>query len=76
MPKLIRSVDKNYIELVGQIRFETQPDNPRSGAILFYDGDKEVWLPKSQIEDIDLEIAEPMAQVTIPEWLAMERGLI
>ncbi|MGS5046038.1 MULTISPECIES: hypothetical protein [unclassified Mameliella] len=33
----------------------------------------EIWLPKSQIE-IDGEIGETGA-VTLPEWLAIERGL-
>jgi len=74
--KRIQSVNKSYIELCGTIKFETQPDNPNGGAILFYDGTKEVWLPKSQIEDIDLEANEPLATITIPEWLAESKELI
>ena len=73
MPKLIRSIGKNYIELSGEIRFETQPDNPHGGAILFYDGEREVWLPKSQIEDMELEEGSANIIVTIPEWLAEEK---
>ena len=74
--KRIHSVNKNYYEFVGTIKFETQHDNPNAGAILFDNGNKEVWLPKSQIEDIDLQANEPLATITIPEWLAMEKELI
>ncbi len=68
--KRIKSVDKDYLEFVGTIKFETDK------AILFYDGSKEVWLPKSQIEDIDLESASPLASITIPEWLAYKKEMI
>lgn len=39
-------------------------------AIRFYDGQRTVWLPRSQIEIGD------DGTVTMPEWLAMEKGLI
>jgi hypothetical protein len=68
--KRIQSVNKNYIELSGEIRFETER------AILFCDGNKEVWLPRSQIEDIDLTTSPPSAVITIPEWLAENKELI
>jgi len=68
MPKLIRSVDKNYIEITGQIKYETDK------AILLFDGKKEVWVPKSQIEDMERE--KNMITITIPEWLAIEKELI
>ena len=37
----------------------------------FSDGDVEVWLPKSQCEWDEEE-----GMMTMPEWLAMEKGLI
>lgn len=46
-------------------------------AVLMSDtGRKEnaVWLPKSQIEYDQASIG--MVQVTMPEWLAKEKGLI
>jgi len=41
------------------------------------DGDKEkaVWLPKSQVE-IDRPTKASDAIITMPEWLAKEKGLI
>lgn len=35
-----------------------------------------VWLPKSQIEKITLGRSPATRIVTVPEWLAQERGLI
>lgn len=40
-------------------------------AALFVFGGKDVWLPFSQIE-----IDEEQQSVTMPEWLAFEKGLI
>lgn len=57
-----------HINLCGEIRRETDL------AILFYDGDRETWLPKSQLEDITRYSDE--VEIVIPRWLAEERGLI
>jgi len=46
-------------------------------AILVCDSDdldKAVWLPKSQVEF--QEIKPGIVEVTLPEWLATERGLV
>lgn len=43
-------------------------------AWLVTDGDRDVWLPKSQCE---LELGKNMTcMVTLPEWLAREKELI
>ncbi|UXU73777.1 MULTISPECIES: hypothetical protein [unclassified Paracoccus (in: a-proteobacteria)] len=61
----------NVIDLDVQVLHETDkavmvtPDVPDNG----------VWLPKSQIELSETGIAGIMT-VTLPEWLALERGLI
>ena len=41
------------------------------------DGDHEnsVWLPKSQVE-IENDLHGRTATITLPEWLAMDKGLI
>lgn len=44
-------------------------------AILIDDGDQEVWIPKSQILDSEYKYGA-LVSVTLPEWLAYERGLI
>ena len=48
----------------------------KAAILVSDDGDKEnaVWLPKSQVE-----FTEPknnITEVTMPEWLAKEKGLI
>jgi hypothetical protein len=53
-------------------------DPPLSLAILVSDDgeDNAVWLPRSQIEyDRDAAVGDVIT-VTLPEWLAMEKGLI
>jgi hypothetical protein len=55
-----------FVELTGEIRHETDL------AVLFFDGETEVWLPRSQIE-ID---GRGLVTVTVPEWLAKDKGLI
>lgn len=66
--KKIKSVNCNYIEITGVIKFETKK------AVLFYDGSKEVWIPKSQLEDIDYQ--ENSVIITVPEWLAIDKRLV
>ena len=58
---------KNHdiIEIAGELRHETDK------AYLLFDGDKKVWLPKAQCE-----WDEGSKTMQMPEWLAMERGLI
>lgn len=46
----------------------------RPNAILVSDGTKQVWLPKSQVEIYENE--SKFASITMPEWLAIEKGLI
>ena len=46
-------------------------------AVLVSDGNKEVWIPKGQIEDYTDElIVGHSITVLIPEWLALDKGLI
>lgn len=53
----------DLIDLAGEVQGET------AAAYRFFDGDKVVWLPKSQVE-WDGEV------MTVPEWLALDKGLI
>lgn len=43
-------------------------------AVLVSDGDNDVWLPLSQTEVEDN--GDGTGVVTIPEWLAIEKGLL
>ena len=59
-----------YEEISGEVLIEKEL------AILFYDGAKKVWIPKSQIDDpSEFEIGKNFI-LLIPEWLAGEKGLI
>jgi len=55
----------DIIDIAGEIRAETDK------AIQFFDGDRTVWLPRSQIEIDAIDGA-----VAMPEWLAKDKGLI
>jgi len=69
--KKIKSVDCDYVELVGTLEAST----PK--AILFNNGPKEVWLPRSQIEDMELSSEDHRTiTIAIPEWLALKKELI
>jgi len=49
-------------------------------AVLIEDGNDEVWIPRSQIIDSDKDIdsleREDEFTITIPQWLADEKGLV
>ena len=44
-------------------------------ALLVRDGLSEEWLPKSQIRD-RTKLKGDAEELTIPEWLALQKGLI
>jgi hypothetical protein len=46
-------------------------------AVLVNDGDKDVWLPLSQVEYdfCDTEPGEAI-EIIVPEWIAKDKGLI
>ena len=46
----------------------------RPNAILVSDGTKQAWLPRSQIEIENEDLK--FSTVTLPEWLAIEKGLV
>ena len=52
------------IEIAAEIHDET------SAAYKLYDGSREAWIPKSQVERND------NGTFTMPEWLAKEKGFI
>jgi hypothetical protein len=59
------------IDIDGAIEAKTEK------AVLFHDGDKSkaVWLARSQIEIEETGVAG-IVTITLPEWLALEKGLI
>ncbi len=58
------SGESNIIDIAAEKRHETEK------AFLLFDGDKEVWLPKSQVEE------NGDGTYAMPEWLAHDKGLI
>ncbi len=64
--------DKNHVEIACQIKRLTDK------AVLIHDGAREAWIPLSQVQDHgpdDLRVGKHI-DITIPEWLANEKGLI
>jgi hypothetical protein len=60
------------------IEFSVEFRRQTEHALLVFDGFVEMWLPKSQLEydkDLDLERGVTFT-VSVPEWLAEEKGLI
>lgn len=57
------------VEIDVDVRHETDK------AYLVYDGKREVWIPKSQITDKLVQKGK-IVQITLPEWLAKDKGLI
>ena len=45
-------------------------------AVLIFDGDKEPWIPKSCIEDIDYISLKKDTTMNAVEWYAVLEGLI
>jgi hypothetical protein len=59
------SARSDLVDVAGEIRRET------AQAFLLFDGEKEVWLPKSLVEwDADDKT------MAMPEWLAKDKGLL
>ncbi len=65
----MNDIDGKMVELCGVIQRRT------TRAILFSDGIMEEWLPTSQVLDIR-DTDGGLVEVEIPEWLAIERGLV
>lgn len=57
------------IEIACEVRRTTDK------ARLIFDGTKEVWIPESQISD-ECEDKGKTISIFIPEWLAIDKGLV
>lgn len=55
------------VEVDGEVLVELSTDE----AFRFFDGTREVWLPRSQCE-----WDEASGVMSLPEWLALEKELI
>jgi hypothetical protein len=67
--------NRKMVEVAVEIKVSTDK------AILVSDGSEEIWVPISQVKELenvsDLEEAIANLEViTIPEWLAIQKGLI
>jgi hypothetical protein len=62
-------MDKNKVEFYAEMKNETE------AAYLFSDGVDEFWIPKSQVSEIN-HIKGNDYEVTIPVWLAADKGII
>lgn len=62
------------------VEIDVTIENDTDLAFLVNDGDRSVWIPKSQLIDFDwdAQIVMPITTMTIkiPEWLAKAKSLI
>ena len=63
------------VEISVEIVRETKPGIPDEGAYLMSDGLTEAWIPKAVVSDYS-ETKGVIETIFIPEWLAMEKGLL
>lgn len=59
-----------YIEISYKYIYQT------TEAVLIFDGDREHWIPKSCIEDIDYINIEKDTTMNVVEWYAISEGLV
>jgi RNase P/RNase MRP subunit p29 len=59
----------DLIEIACEVRRETDL------AVLIFDGAREVWVPKKLVE-IHVGTLAGTAVAVMPEWLAIEKGLV
>jgi len=59
------------------INIAVEVKHATDAAVLVWDGDKEVWLPRSQVFDSDgpLAIGNDVV-IVVPVWLAENKGLV
>lgn len=60
----------NLITVAVELRHETD------AAFLIFDGENEIWIPKSQCEMEAIEGKENLFDLELPEWLAKDKELI
>ena len=65
----MKATSKKDVDIFAEIKRETPL------AILVSDGIQDVWLPKSQVE-YDAPNLYNQTEITLPEWLAKNKGLI
>lgn len=56
-------------------RIDVEILHETANAYLVEDAGNEVWIPKSQVKEIEF-YKDGSASMTIPEWLAVREGLI
>lgn len=54
----------------GRIEISAELKGETDKAFRLFDGDKDIWVPKSQVQWVGKNLWE------LPEWLAKEKGLI
>jgi len=67
--KRIFAIEGNYVE--GSFRIVHMTDR----AYLLDYGDGQAWVPRSQVLDVT-DNQDGTSTVTMPEWLAIDKGLV
>lgn len=58
------------------VELELELIHTTEDAYLFSDGDTEEWIPRALVQSMEETDEEDTYLVTLPEWLALDRGFI
>jgi hypothetical protein len=67
----MRQSNDKTVELEVQIKRVTD-----KAYLIDHGGEEEVWMPKSQVKDLERVGRGPLHKMTVTEWIANEKGLI
>lgn len=67
----MRQSNDKTVELEVQIKKVTD-----KAYLIDHGGEEEVWMPKSQVKELERVGRGPLHKMTVTEWIANEKGLI
>lgn len=69
------SQNSKVVEFYAELKHETHKEDKQAGAYLFFDGVNDIWIPKSLTISVE-HIKDNNYSIEIPEWVALDKGII
>lgn len=67
----MRRSNDETVELEVQIKRVTE-----KAYLITHDGEKELWIPRSQVKSLDRNGRGPLHTMVMTEWIATQKGLV